>query len=166
MLEQGFFVLFATLAVFCALMVISLRNALSSAFFLVLTFVNLAGLFVLLHAHFLAAAQILVYAGAIVVLFIFVIMLLNIAPERFGFLEREWSQLPGMLIGLLSLGALVRVVSTRIDVPGVANLPDDFGSLAGVAQLMFTKYLVPFELASILLLAATVGVVVLAKRVI
>src|SRR5262245_42880172 len=93
-----FFWLFALLGVFTSLMVVLQRNALSCAFFLILSFLNLAGLYVLLDAHFLAVAQVLVYAGAIMVLFIFVIMLLNMGAEEFKLFHIDRTHLPALFV--------------------------------------------------------------------
>jgi NADH-quinone oxidoreductase subunit J len=167
--ETFFFWLFAFLTVTGAVMVVVLRNPLSCALFLILTFINLAGIYALMQAHFVAIAQVLVYAGAIMVLFIFVIMLLNLGYEKFRFFDRHWSQIPGLLVALLSLLGFVAVFyKTAKGEPlmDASFLPKDFGTLSAVGELMFTKYLVSFELIAILLLAATVGAILLAKKVI
>jgi len=172
MAEQFFFWLFSFLAIFTSLMVILQRNALSCAFFLILSFINLAGLYVLLDAHFLAIAQILVYAGAIMVLFLFVIMLLNMGADEFKFLILDHSQWPAFGVTFLSLGSFLWII-VRDRWAGVAHLRssmpevgENYGNIDEIARLMFTQYLVPFELISLALLVATVGVVLLAKRVI
>ena len=164
---EVFHTIFAVLTVVCSLMVILLRNPLSSAFFLILAFANLAGVYVLLGAHFVAAAQILVYAGAIMVLFIFVIMLLNLRHERWGFLDhRDPMQIAAALVAIASLSFLALAIR-QFSPMGVAEiLPADFGTIRAVATLMLTKYFVAFELISVLLLTAIIGAVLLAKRVI
>ena len=166
--EQFFFYLFAILLVFSSLMVILVRNPLSSAFFLVLSFINLSGLYVLLNAHFIAVAQVLVYGGAIMVLFIFVIMLLNLGREQKGFLD-DWGkhQIPAILIGCLSLmGFTSLFLKSPFSVHSVKPIAPDFGTIQSVGMMMFSKYLIPFEIVGILLLVAAVGAVLLAKRVI
>ena len=154
-----FFVL-AALAVYGALNTVLRRNPVACALFLVTTFVALAGLFVLIGTGFLAAIQVLVYAGAIMVLFLFVIMLLNIEKDTFeGFsLVRFASGLLVVILGAALLWTLTR--------PQFATPPPVSGSAEGVAvgKLLFSKYLFPFEAVSILLLAAMVGVIALAKR--
>jgi NADH-quinone oxidoreductase subunit J len=137
------------------------RNPVTSAMFLVLTLGSLAGLFVLLRAFFLAAVQVLVYAGAVMVLFLFVIMLLDLRAE-----ERRKIKIAGFVAGLVSVGALVVLF-----LQSLANSP--LGSQAGPAlegatlplgKLLFKQYLLPFEIVSLLLLVAMVGVVLLSKK--
>jgi len=138
------------------------RNPVTSAMFLVLTIASLAGLFVLLHAFFLAAVQILIYAGAVMVLFIFVIMLLDIKEE-----ERRKIKIVGFIAGLLSVGAIAWIFINSIWVvrPGDA-LPESHteGGTFALGKLLFTQYLLPFEVVSILLLVAMVGVILLSKK--
>ena len=166
-LQPIFFYLFATIMVLCSLGVILLRNPLSSAFFLVGSFAALAGLYVLLDAHFIAASQILVYAGAIMVLFIFVIMLLNFGRERWGFLDhRHPMQGVAMVLGVAAVIALVAVIREAPTSTSIPAISTDFGQIATVARLMFSRYFVAFELVSVLLLVAIVGAVMLAKRVV
>jgi len=164
--EQIFFWFFGVLAVFSALMVILLRNPLSCAFFLILSFVNLAGIYALLHAHLVAVSQILVYAGGIMVLFIFVIMLLNIGrPQFLKFMDLHRSQAPGLVVSLVTLaGFLLVIFKSHGEFSAPKELVPDFGTIHSVGKLMFTQYLVPFELIGVLLLVATVGAVLLAKR--
>jgi NADH-quinone oxidoreductase subunit J len=130
--------------------------------FLVLTIVSMAGLFVLLHAFFLGAVQILVYAGAVMVLFLFVLMLLDVKAE-----ERRKVKLFGLVAGIVSVGAIAGMFlrSLLAARPG-ANLPVSGveGSTAALGKLLFTDYLLPFESVSILLLVAMVGVILLSKK--
>jgi NADH-quinone oxidoreductase subunit J len=138
------------------------RNPVTSAMFLVLTIVCMAGLFVLLHAYFLAAVQILVYAGAVVVLFLFVIMLLDLKEE-----ERRKIKMVGAGLGTIAVGAivvlLVRTVWKISKTASVAK-PDLEGSTAGLGTLLFSNYVLPFEIVSLLLLVAMVGVILLSKK--
>lgn len=138
------------------------RNPVTSAMFLVLTIVSMAGLFVLLHAFFLAAVQILVYAGAVMVLFLFVIMLLDLKEE-------ERRRLNKVALGLGSVavlglaGILVRALwSSKPLAPGDAAPLE--GSTKALGRILFESYLLPFEILSILLLAAMVGVILLSKK--
>src|SRR5688572_29759295 len=106
-IQDIFFYLFAALTVICAIMVVAnpfSRNPVTSAMFLVLTIICMAGLFVLLHAFFLAAVQILVYAGAVMVLFLFVIMLLDLKEE-----ERRKIKKTGLVAGVVSVGAIIAI---------------------------------------------------------
>jgi NADH-quinone oxidoreductase subunit J len=164
-METILFYLFAALTLVCALLVIAnpfSRNPVTSAMFLVLTIISMAGLFVLLHAFFLAAVQILVYAGAVMVLFLFVIMLLDLKEE-----ERRRVKKFGLIAGLVSVGAIVTIFLKVLLVakPG-ANLPAPMleGEPAALGKLLFTLYLLPFEVVSVLLLVAMVGVILLSKK--
>lgn len=161
-LEISFY-LFAAGAVLSAIGVISAKNPIYSALSLVVTLFSLAGIFVLLRADFLAILQIFTYAGAILVLFIFIIMLLNLQPDELE--ETGYGLLGKVLLGLGSLAvfaSLVFVVSRTQWT--AATLPPDFGSITSVGKRMFSVYVVPFEIAGLLLTVALVGAVVLAKR--
>jgi NADH-quinone oxidoreductase subunit J len=166
-MEFVIFCIMALVSVVCAILVISHRNPVASALFLIATMVSLAILFLTLNAPFLAAIQIIVYAGAIMVLFLFVIMLLNLRRDEFGPERRKAQRFFAILFGFLFL----ILVATAIDV-GLSTLrhpevPTEGLAPAGVeplAELLFTKYLFPFELASVLLLVAIVGAIVMAKR--
>jgi NADH-quinone oxidoreductase subunit J len=159
------FYVFAFLTLVCGVMVVAnpfSRNPVTSALFLVLTIVSMAGLFVLLHAFFLAAVQVLVYAGAVMVLFIFVIMLLDLQDE-----ERRKIKKFGLVAGLISVGAIAAIFvrSLLASKPG-ENLPAPQleGGTAALGKLLFTDYLLPFEIVSILLLVAMVGAILLSKK--
>jgi NADH-quinone oxidoreductase subunit J len=164
-LADVLFYVFAALTLGCGALVVAnpfSRNPVTSAMFLVLTIVALAGLFVLLHAFFLAAVQVLVYAGAVMVLFLFVIMLLDLKEE-----ERRRIRAFGLVAGLLSVAALLGIflkalLQTR---PG-RGLPPPVaeGTTAPLGKLLFTEYLLPFEIVSVLLLVAIVGVILLSKK--
>ena len=159
------FYVFAFLTLLCGVLVIVnpfSRNPVTSAMFLVLTIISMAGLFVLLHAFFLAAVQILVYAGAVMVLFLFVIMLLDLKDE-----ERRKVKKFGLVAGLVSVGAIVTIFvkSFLVAQPG-ANLsaPVLEGETAALGKLLFTQYPLPFEVVSVLLLVAMMGVILLSKK--
>jgi NADH-quinone oxidoreductase subunit J len=160
-METALFYIFALLTLASGALVILSRNPVTSAMFLVLTIAFLAGLFVLLHAFFLAAVQILVYAGAVMVLFLFVIMLLNLRAE-----ERRKFNAFGIgagLIGIVSLGYVL--VSTIIKSrPGFGAAGTLEGGTIPLGKILFTNYLLPFEIVSVLLLVAMVGVILLSKR--
>ena len=129
--------------------------------FLVLTIASLAGLFVLLHALFLAAVQILVYAGAVMVLFLFVIMLLDLPAE-----ERRKVKTTGIVLGLISVGTIV-IIALRSLLQSSFNSnpnPSLEGGTIQLGKLLFTEYLLPFEIISVLLLVAMVGVILLSKK--
>jgi len=166
-MEKILFFGFAALTLLSAGGVIVLRNAIASAMSLVACFFFLAGIYVLLWAHTIAALQVLVYAGAIMVLFLFVIMLLSLqdtGPTTKISLSR--------ILGALSVAALfVALASAIAKVPVVgrpqwANDPlavEQFGTISAVGKVMYTQWLFPFEVVSLLLLVAIVGAVVVAK---
>ncbi len=163
-MATGLFYSFAALTLVCGLLVVAnpfSRNPVTSAMFLVLTIVSLAGLFVMLHAYFLAAVQILVYAGAVMVLFLFVIMLLNPGEER----RRAFSTVAGAQ-ALLAAGALAWILLKVIDRSGAATAaaPAVEGGTTELGRALFTRYLLPFEVVSVVLLVAMVGVVLLSKK--
>ena len=159
------FYVFAALTLLCGFLVVAnpfSRNPITSAMFLVLTIISMAGLFVLLHAFFLAAVQVLVYAGAVMVLFLFVIMLLNLKEE-----ERRKTKKLGLVAGLVSVGAIVAIFvkSLYATHPGRAlPAPTVEGATIPLGRLLFTNYLLPFEIVSLLLLVAMVGVILLSKK--
>jgi len=159
------FYVFAALTLLCGVLVVAnpfSRSPVTSAMFLVLTIISMAGLFVLLHAFFLAAVQIIVYAGAVIVLFLFVIMLLDLKEE-----QRRKIKMFGFVGGLVSVGAIVVISLKALGTtnPG-ANLPAPQleGGTAALGKLLFTDYLLPFEIVSILLLVAMVGAILLSKK--
>ena len=164
---------FAGLAIGSALLCITRRNPVASALWLVVTLFALAALFVLLDAQFIAVLQVLVYAGAIMVLFLFVIMLLNLGRA----VRSDIKGAGGLVVGVLLAGLLmVQLLALRfggppprLAVPADAMAPAAAergmsAIVASVARPLFSTYVVPFEITSLLLLAALVGAVVLAKR--
>jgi NADH-quinone oxidoreductase subunit J len=159
-MEEVLFWIFASLTVGSAGMVIFGKSAISSAMALVASFFFLAGIYVLLLAHTIAVLQILVYAGAIMVLFLFVIMLLSITDVA----EREPLGLFRVLGGAAALVLFWALVVAIRKLPTHAAVPGpEFGTLKTLGQALYTQYLFPFEAVSILLLAAIVGAVVVAK---
>src|SRR5215510_7839769 len=164
-MQDILFYIFAFLTVICATLVIAnpwSRNPITSAMFLVLTIASMAGLFVLLHAFFLAAAQILVYAGAVIVLFLFVIMLLDLKEE-----ERRKIKTTGIILALIASGAFSAIVIKTLATSGFpagGGMQPAEGSTTALGTLLFTEYLLPFEIVSVLLLVAMVGVILLSKK--
>ncbi len=162
-MEWLFFALFALTAVIGSVGVVVSKHAVHSALFLLLNFVAVALLYILLQAQFLAMAQILVYAGAIVVLFVFVIMLIgNDTIDDFVARERpvlRWISL--LLVVVFAAGVIY--VTWMLPGQEASGVPA-YGSVESVGQLLFTHYLLPFELASVILLAAMIGAIVLAAR--
>lgn len=171
------FFIFAGLALAFALSVVLMKNPVSSAFSLVLVFFSFAGIYAVFDAHLIAALQILVYAGAIMVLFIFVIMLLNADEPSFD-IEKTHPviRMTSITLGVaLWLGmVIVHFKASKTLIPAglkgyVGRFASDQVIAAGgnsklLSKLMFSEYILPFELTSILLLAAIVGAVAIAKR--
>jgi NADH-quinone oxidoreductase subunit J len=161
--EDVLFYVFAALTLLCAVLVVAnpfSRNPVTSAMFLVLTIISMSGLFLLLHAFFLAAVQILVYAGAVIVLFIFVIMLLDLKEE-----QRRKIKFFGLAAGLVSVGIVVSIfVKSLASIKPSAAEPTLEGETYALGKLLFTQYTLPFEIVSVLLLVAMVGVILLSKK--
>jgi NADH-quinone oxidoreductase subunit J len=161
------FVLFGALAVGCALAMVAQRNPLYSAISLIGVFVSLACLYMTLQAPFIAAVQVIVYAGAIMVLVVFVIMLLNVEeevrrPVRLHFLIPVGVLLAAVLIGEAAFILKLPGPASRID--AVVQRPSDVGLTASIGTGLFTEYLLPFEVTSVLILMALVGAITLARR--
>ncbi len=135
------------------------RNPVTSALFLVLSLFFMAGLFVLLEAYFLAIVQVLVYAGAVIVLFLFVIMLLELKTENVRRFKRF-----GVLGALVVVGALAWKVASVVTMMRGQGAKTVAGTTEAIGKLLFTQYLLPFEVTSVLLLIAMVGVVVLSRK--
>ncbi len=162
------------------------RNPIHSAIALIVSFFFLAGCYALLNAHLLSALQIIVYAGAIMVLFTFVIMLLNLGDDELGEPQVKVSKVIGFVGVLFVLGKMLAAISAvghagiataqavnkagdavgpmRYGANLFASTNDGFGSVSEVGRMMYTSFMVPFELVSVLLLVAAVGAVVVAKR--
>jgi len=164
-MQDSLFYLFAALTLLCGVLVIAnpfTRNPVTSAMFLVLTIASMAGLFVLLHAFFLAAVQSLVYAGAVMVLFLFVIMLLDLKEE-----EGRKIKVGAGLVGLAAAGGIALLVMTVIRQSNVGvgfKAASVEGSTAELGRRLFADYALPFELISLLLLVAMIGTVLLSKK--
>jgi NADH-quinone oxidoreductase subunit J len=165
-MELAFFIILSLVAIVSALMVILQRNPVYSALSLIVTLGSIAILFILQKAFFLAFIQIIVYAGAIMILFIFVIMLLNLRKDEFGPEKRKLQRFFAIVFSLLLIVELFIVV--RYALFGKAGqsmqVAEDFGSAGSLGQLLFSTYLFPFEITSILLLIAMIGALFLARR--
>jgi NADH-quinone oxidoreductase subunit J len=168
MLSALFFYLFAAVCVASAVMVIVSRNPVHSVLFLILAFVNAAGLFVLLGAEFLAMILVVVYVGAVAVLFLFVIMMLDVdfTELREGFIE----YLPvGIVIGGIFLFELLLIVGVWVIDPGVAKsitaaIPANVSNTEALGLVLYTKYIHYFQIAGMVLLVAMIGAIVLTLR--
>ncbi len=169
-LQSLFFYLFSFLTIASALMVIASRNPVHSVLFLIVAFFNSAGLFILLGAEFLAMILVVVYVGAIAVLFLFVVMMLDIdfAELRQGFLQ----YLPvGALVGIILLVELIAVLggfllAPDLARPGAAPIPppEQTSNIAAIGALLYTKYIYFFQAAGMVLLVAMIGAIVLTLR--
>jgi NADH-quinone oxidoreductase subunit J len=166
MLDQIVFYFFAALAVISAVLVVTRRNVVQSAIFLITALLATAGIFLQLHAEFLFIVQVILYAGGIMVLFVFVIMLINmdVSLHQVQFNRQWWL---GLLLALV-LGAqlTVAIAVGRSGLPLGDSAPATMlePSTELVGRVLFNEYMLPFEIASILLLVAMIGAVVMAKK--
>jgi NADH-quinone oxidoreductase subunit J len=169
-LTSLFFYLFAGVCVASAFMVIAARNPVHSVLYLILAFVNAAGLFVLMGAEFLAMVLVFVYVGAVAVLFLFVVMMLDVdfAELRQGFLN----YLPfGAVIGVVFLAELLLLIGAWVIGPGVPRAitapipsPDQVSNTAAIGAVVYTRYVYYFQVAGLILLIAMIGAIVLTLR--
>jgi NADH-quinone oxidoreductase subunit J len=168
-LTAGFFYLFASLAVLSGAMVIVAKNPVHAVLFLILTFFNAAGLFILLNAEFLAMLLVIVYVGAVAVLFLFVVMMLDVdfAELRAGFIKNAPL---GALIGGILVAELILVLGTQAFKPGVTAavggvpISAKVSNTAALGQVLYTKYIYFFQGAGLILLVAMIGAIVLTLR--
>ncbi len=167
---QVIFWLHAGTAIVSALLCVTRRSPVASALWLIVTLFATAVLFLLLDAHFIAALQIMVYSGAIMVLFLFVIMLLNLGDQVTTDMKGWAGRIIGVALGafvVVELWVITRIVPVdqiRLPAGELSRMTVEEGAIAMVAQSLYTTYLLPFLLTAILLLAAIAGAVVLAKR--
>jgi NADH-quinone oxidoreductase subunit J len=160
-----FFFLFALGGIASAIMVITRKNVMHAALFLLLTFFCVGATYVLLRAELLAAVQVLVYAGAVMVLFLFAILLINI-PRAFRL--RQWTGQSGVAVVLASLTGLWMIIATTraFGTLGLSvDVSQPLGTPKAIGRALFTDYVLPFEIASIILLAAMVGAIYLARDI-
>jgi len=167
MLEFAVFLFFSAVLVTAACCVIILRNPVHSALFLVLAFFTAAALWMLLRAEFLAIALVLVYVGAVMVLFLFVVMMLDINLERLR--EGFWSYLPlGAAVGLVIVVEMILVLGGRQfglqALPGPRDPGPGYSNTKELGRLLYTDYAYPFELAAVLLLVAIIAAIALTLR--
>jgi NADH-quinone oxidoreductase subunit J len=155
------FLLFAAVAVGSAINVLVQKHVLYGSLSLILLLTAISALFILMQAEFLAVINVIVYAGAIMVLFVFVIMLLNLPADEDGADRLRWLKLIGIPMGLF---LLLMVARTVWNVKGDAGAPDLAGTPQAIGASLFTDYLLPFELTSLLILIALMGAVVFAKK--
>ncbi len=160
------FYVLATILVFASLRVVTLRNPVHAVLHLILAFFSASGIWVLLEAEFLAIALVLVYVGAVMVLFLFVVMLLDINLERLR--EGFWSYLPlGAIVALLIVAEMSLVLYSRfanVSESVAAKADASFSNVQAVGRLLFTEYVYPFELASVVLLVGIIAAISLTLR--
>jgi len=163
-MTEVLFLGFGVLLVASSLMMVLHRNPVTSALFLVLAFCSLAGIYLMLHAEFLGMVQIIVYAGAIMVLFLFVIMYLNLGTDVETGVQIAFRRGLGWIIGGLIVVFGITLIARQWGAgsnPEAA--PQTIGNTQAIGQLLYSRYLFPFEITSIILLVAIVGAVVIAK---
>jgi NADH-quinone oxidoreductase subunit J len=165
------FYLFGLIAIASALAFVTRKSPVAAALWLVNTMFSLAALYAMLEAHFISAIQVLVYAGAIMVVFLFVIMLLNLGqPADLADARGKWGKLLAGLLGLALLAQVMALAGNRLPEPFTPggdydpNTVRELGAVGSVAEPLFNEYLLAFELTSIVLLVAIVGAVVIGRR--
>jgi NADH-quinone oxidoreductase subunit J len=166
MMETALFYIFGAIALLAAISMVAQKKVIYSAISLIICLCSVAALYLLLEAPFIAAVQIIVYAGAIMVLFLFVIMLLDPFSASILRDKKKFIAYAGVMLGILALALLIPFL--RSYKPSLAPRNPDIlsgvGTAGRVGQLLFNEYLLPFEMTSVLILVAIIGVVVLAKR--
>ncbi len=165
MIEQVFFFYFASVIAAASVLVVAVRKPIYSALALLVMFFHVAGLYVTLHAEFLAAVQIIVYAGAILVLYLFVVMLLNLRQDdRY---HRQWPMAAAVGV-TLAIEAVILTVMKGWTAPVVATGTETtvggISNSGAIGDVLYSTYLFPFEVASLILLVAMIGAIVLAKK--
>jgi NADH-quinone oxidoreductase subunit J len=161
-ITQILFWILSIITVFSALMVVTSNNPVYSVLWLIVTFFTISGHYILLNAQFLAVVNIIVYAGAIMVLFLFVIMLMNLGKETEP-QKSKWLKLIGAVAGGCLL--LVMVAALRNTEQQMTELATgDIGLIENLGKVLFKEYVVPFEISSILFLSAMIGAVVIGKK--
>jgi NADH-quinone oxidoreductase subunit J len=165
MVEELFFGYFAGVIAVTAFLVVALKNPIYSALSLLVLFFHVAGLYVTLHAEFLAAVQIIVYAGAILVLYLFVVMLLNL--KRDDQYHNQW-RLAAFVSIPLFIEFLILLASAKAERPGIVPQEQPGAAAAdntmAIGETLYSTYLFPFEVASLILLVAMIGAIILAKK--
>ncbi|MBK6443925.1 MAG: NADH-quinone oxidoreductase subunit J [Bacteroidetes bacterium] len=151
------------LAILCALMVVVSKNPVHSVLYLILTFFAIAGHYVLLNAQFLAAVHVIVYAGAIMVLFLYVIMMLNLNAETEP-QKGKWLRVAATMAGGLLMVVLVGALRSAADTISLPVQDSQIGMIKNLGRVLYKDFMLPFEISSILFLSAMVGAVMLGKK--
>ena len=164
-MEQVFFFYFAFVIAGASVFVVAVRNPIYSALALLVMFFHVAGLYVTLHAEFLAAVQIIVYAGAILVLYLFVVMLLNLRQDdRY---HRQWPVAAAVGVTLVIEAVILTAMkgwTTPVVATGAETTVGGTGNPEAIGDVLYSTYLFPFEVASLILLVAMIGAIILAKK--
>ena len=165
-IESILFFVFAFIAVASALLMVSRANPMKSALFLILNFIALAGIYLTLHAQFVAIMQIIVYAGAIMVLVLFVIMLLNLQDDKRLQEVRSWRSYVAIGFSAVLLVLIIHAVSsvTVLDYGPISPQSESIGTVEHIGKVLYTSFIFPIEITSLLLTAAIIGALVLAKK--
>lgn len=164
-MEQLFFYIFALVAIVSAVLVVSVRNAVHSAFYLIICLLQVAAIFILLRSPFLAAVQVFIYVGAVMVLFLFAVMVLDIGREKTkDYIHSQWLPAVGVIMALLLvLGYLVKGGKLSAEL-GIYNEAVLEKNTEVIGKALFTQYIFPFEVVSLLLLVALIGAIVLVMK--
>ncbi|HSF68639.1 MAG TPA: NADH-quinone oxidoreductase subunit J [Nitrospiraceae bacterium] len=164
-MEQVFFFYFAFVIAAASVFVVAVRNPIYSALALLILFFHVAGLYVTLHAEFLAAVQIIVYAGAILVLYLFVVMLLNLKQDdRY---HRQWPMAAAVGVTLIIEAIILTTMkgwTTPVAPIGTETAVEGTSNTGAIGDVLYSTYLFPFEVASLILLVAMIGAIILAKK--
>ena len=163
-LELILFFVLAVAAVASAILMITSRNPVTSVLYLVFNFFTIAVLYLFLRAQFIAIIQITVYAGAIMVLFLFVIMLLNLGEDKLLKWRLTLGKSVAVLLGIAMLIEILYFVTNFVSMSGLSPKSESMGTVESIGKVLFSSYPFPFEMTSILLLAAIVGAILLAKK--
>ena len=162
-IQQIVFWALSAMAIGCALGVVLSRNPINSVIFLILTFFAVSGHYILINAQFLAIVNMIVYAGAIMVLFLFVIMLMNLNADTEP-QKGKLAQVAGAVSGGVLLIVILAALRTAIYTTPIEAAATDIGLIQNLGMVLFTKFVFPFEIASVLFLSAMIGAVVIGKR--
>lgn len=164
-MEQLFFYIFALVAIVSAVLVVSVRNAVHSAFYLIICLLQVAALFILLRSPFLAAVQVFIYVGAVMVLFLFAVMVLDIGREKTkDHIHSQWLPGVGVIIALLLVVVYLVKGGHLSTLTGVYTEAVLAKNTEVIGKALFTQYIFPFEVVSLLLLIALVGAIVLVMK--
>ncbi|MBD1396591.1 NADH-quinone oxidoreductase subunit J [Pontibacter sp. JH31] len=165
-MTESLFFFFASLTLLCAVMVVIAKNPVYSVIFLILTFFTISAHYILLNAQFLAAVNIIVYAGAIMVLFLFVLMFINTGKNVQGTVKGSIiSKIAGAVAGgLLFVVVVAALKDVTLGHPDPATYNSQVGMVENLGKVLFTKYMLPFQLVAVLFLVSMVGAVMIGKR--